>query len=333
MRNPIESSLGWFKTTCIACVATLVVVTSSVHAETYSHLDPRTQVLLRQLEAKYKSGMQYLPGYGKGETDNSAAALPRVFAPTQPRKTYTKYPWKRDIVTTIFWVGEGARPEIGDIGNVSSSWDTKWKESYGGNDPSDPKKRTADYRPKDFVPGLNPFYIALPYNDLAGWRTPKPEARRVIPWHKERYVEHGVTLLRGQWIAVRLGSKICYGQWEDCGPWTTDDWQYVFGDKKQPRHHPLNNSKIGLDVSPAIRDYLGLRSHQKCDWRFVDLDEVPNGPWKKYGENNDFVKLRNDRDRQRQLAAEEEKRKVQENSAKLREARDAYVRRQLTNGR
>ncbi|MEM7014815.1 MAG: hypothetical protein AAF585_25425 [Verrucomicrobiota bacterium] len=329
MRNPIDSPLGRFFTTSVAFVVTFVVWNSSVQADSYARLDPRTQVLLRQLEAKYKSGMQYLPGYGKAEADESAG-LPRVFAPTQPREVYTKYPWKRDIVTTIFWVGEGARPELGDIGNVSSSWDTKWKENYGGNDPYDAEQRTADYRPKSFVPGLNPFYIALPYNDLAGWRTPKPEAKRVIPWHKERYVQHGVTLLRGQWIAVRYKSKICYGQWEDCGPWTTDDWQYVFGDKKQPRHHELNKNKIGLDVSPAIRDFLELRSHQKCDWRFVDLDEVPDGPWKKYGENNPFVKLRKE-ESQEQATDEEKKRLADERTAKQREERDAYIRQQLTN--
>lgn len=331
MQNPIDPPLGRFLTTSVACVVALGAFTHSVQADGYSHLDPQTQALLRQLEIKYKSGMQHLPGYGRPEANNSAD-LPRVYAPTRPREAYTKYPWKRNIVTTVFWVGEGARPEIGDIGNVTSSWDTKWKDNYGGNDPYDPEQRTADFRPKAFEPGLNPFYIALPYNDLAGWRQPKPEAKRVIPWYKERYIEHGRTLLRGQWIAVRLGPKICYAQWEDCGPWTTDDWQYVFGDKKEPRNHELNTSKVGLDVSPAVRDYLGLRSHQKCDWRFVDLDEVPEGPWRKYGKNNDFVKLREEEDSRRQAAAGEEQREIQERMAKLREARDAYVRRQVKEG-
>ena len=26
------------------------------------------------------------------------------------------------------------------------------------------------------------------------------------------------------------------------------------------------------------------------DWRFVEFDEVPDGPWAKLGSNNDFVK-------------------------------------------
>src|ERR1700710_21445 len=38
----------------------------------------------------------------------SAQALPRVFAPTLPRTTYTRYPWKADITATVFWVGEGS---------------------------------------------------------------------------------------------------------------------------------------------------------------------------------------------------------------------------------
>ena len=25
------------------------------------------------------------------------------------------------------------------------------------------------------------------------------------------------------------------------------------------------------------------------DWKFVDFDEVPPGPWTKYGDNNTFV--------------------------------------------
>jgi hypothetical protein len=39
------------------------------------------------------------------------------------------------------------------------------------------------------------------------------------------------------------------------GPFRTDYWQYVFGNER-PK---LNlNKGAGLDVSPAVRDYLGL---------------------------------------------------------------------------
>lgn len=305
--------------------AALAISAAQTQADNYSHLDSRTQALLKQLEHKYKSGMQYLPGYGVQETD-SPNGLPRVYAPTRPRETSSKYPWKKNIVTTIFWIGEAASAERRDPGNEASSWDTKWLESYGGHDSPDPSQRTWDFRPKAFVPGQNPFYIALPYNDLQGWRKPRPEAKRVIPWYNERFQEHGRTLLKGQWLAIRLGSKICYAQWEDVGPFVVDDWQYVFGDA---RPKTTGNKGAGLDVSPAVRDFLGLRSGQRCDWRFVDLDEVPTGPWRKYGENNHFVHMRDAEEKNREAQAAAQKRADQERLAKLREARDAYVRQQL----
>jgi len=44
-----------------------------------------------------------------------------------------------------------------------------------------------------------------------------------------------------------------------------------------------------LDVSPAVRDYLGLKQTDVTDWRFVDFSDVPRGPWSLLGENNTFV--------------------------------------------
>jgi hypothetical protein len=52
------------------------------------------------------------------------------------------------------------------------------------------------------------------------------------------------------------------------------------------------NQGAGLDVSPAVRDFLGLGSKDVCDWRFVEFREVPQGPWGMYGDNNTFVILR-----------------------------------------
>src|SRR5215831_8025332 len=49
------------------------------------------------------------------------------------------------------------------------------------------------------------------------------------------------------------------------------------------------NKGAGLDVSPAVRDYLGLKPTDLTDWRFVDFGEVPRGPWSILGENNTFV--------------------------------------------
>ena len=51
----------------------------------------------------------------------------------------------------------------------------------------------------------------------------------------------------------------------------------------------FENNKAGIDVSPAVRDYLGLKSGGKLHWRFVEFGGVPRGPWSWYGSNNPFV--------------------------------------------
>jgi len=219
------------------------------------------------------------------------AALPEVYTPTRPRHGLTRFPWKASIVTTVFWIGE---PSTGVTAacNTKSSWDTAWVASYGGYDDPNPAARKWDFSPKAFEPKQNPFYIALPFNDITNLEV----AATVIPWYastprKSRYD----SVIKGRWVAVRLGKKTCYAQWEDVGPFETDDWAYVFGKKPQPK--TTMNNGVGLDVSPAVRDYLGLVSGARCDWRFCDVSEVPDGPWRKFGDNNPFVKSKD-----RQLA-------------------------------
>jgi hypothetical protein len=60
------------------------------------------------------------------------------------------------------------------------------------------------------------------------------------------------------------------------GPFEIDHWQYVFGDEA-PRHN--RNDNAGIDVSPAVRDFLGLKSGERVQWRFVNERDVPHGPW------------------------------------------------------
>ena len=116
--------------------------------------------------------------------------------------------------------------------------------------------------------------------------TTKPEARRAIPWFKQAFERPGKSVLKGRWVAIKRGNKICYAQWEDCGPFRTDHWQYVFGNQ---RPLPNLNQGAGLDVSPAVRDYLGMHGKDVTDWKFVEARDVPVGPWTKYGDNNTFV--------------------------------------------
>lgn len=190
------------------------------------------------------------------------------------------YPWRKNITATIFWIGE--KPSLKNpTPNNASSWDTKWQENYGGfDDPSPSGRATVGYRPAAFVPKLNPFYIALPYNDRLNHKHIKPEAPKVIPWFALSKVQGGKSCLKGQWVEIIYGNKRCFGQWEDCGPFNTTDWRYVFGGA-QPSNKSNNNA--GIDISPAIRDYFKMKSGAKVHWRFVLESEVPLGPWLKYG--------------------------------------------------
>ena len=158
-------------------------------------------------------------------------------------------PWKT-VETTVFWAGEPPTP--GDPGNLRSAWDPIWHLN-------------ALYE--------NPFYFALPYNDIEAGHT-KPEAPSVIPWFRNAFVRDGQSVLEGRWIAIRHNRRICYAQWADVGPYHTDDVDYVFGSVR-PKPHPRNDA--ALDVSPAVRDYLGLSGLDTVDWRFVSCPAP--GPW------------------------------------------------------
>ena len=168
--------------------------------------------------------------------------------------------------------------------NNRSSWDLNWTTSYGGFDTPEKSERR-NYIPVSFVPRQNPFYFALPYNDVTHGQF-KPEAPLVIPWFKQSYMGQGQSVCWHHWIAIRHGNRTCYAQWEDCGPFRTDHFQYVFGNEK-PK--PNLNHGAGLDVSPAVRDYLGLQPTDVTDWQFVNTQDVPPGPWRSYGDNNHFV--------------------------------------------
>lgn len=227
---------------------------------------------------------------------------PQVIIPTERSKT--RYPWKTNIVTTVFWVGELAA-QNNPIHNISSSWDINWKTSFGGYD--DPKDRVGlpggGSIPRAFTPKENPFYFALPYNDRdrTGF---KSEAPQIIPWFQtELRLRGNQSVCRDRWIAVRKvlpGGKqrICYAQWSDCGPFRTDHHEYVFGNQ---RPLPNLNSGAGLDVSPSVRDFLGISSTDVVDWCFVEWNDVPPGPWAELGSNNHLV-IAKQRDQKRILA-------------------------------
>lgn len=204
-------------------------------------------------------------------TYSSAIALGEETAPKQ-----AKYPYKSDIVTTCFWVGEGTCG-YGSTDNTKSAWDGNWVKNFGGVD--HPTQRTAASGkpgavslPATFIPHKNPYYVALPFNDIKFLNI----ARKVVPWWNEAFFQANPTKSQchGRWIKIYYQGRVCYAQWEDVGPLREDHYEYVFGSER-----PAIHTKAGLDVSPAVRDYLGLNGLNKTTWRFVDAAEVPLGPW------------------------------------------------------
>lgn len=177
----------------------------------------------------------------------------------------------KNVIATVFWVGEASDAENGFIPNHESFWDSFWMEHFGGVD--DPTHRCG-YNPCKFTPKENPFYFALPYGDRDEDGKTKDSLKN-IPWYKS-FDPETTSLLKNTWIEVKYGSKICYAQWEDVGPFETDDFSYVFGNAK-----PKNpfGEKAGLDLSPATWDCLGMQDNDYTEWRFVKDSEVPPGPW------------------------------------------------------
>jgi hypothetical protein len=225
---------------------------------------------------------------------------PQVFVPTASRTSTSRYPWKLNIITTTFWIGEQPT-QNNPVPNTKSSWDTNWVGNYGGYDNPDPSTRR-NFIPVAFTPRQNPFYVALPYNDVTRGRF-KPEAPLVIPWFKQAFTEQGKSVCKGRWLAIRYKNRIAYAQWEDCGPFRTDHFQYVFGNE---RPKPNLNKGAGLDVSPAVRDYLGMASSDVTDWQFVEVRDVPPGPWRTFGDNNHFVIAQRQQQAQQQRLVQQE---------------------------
>jgi len=179
-------------------------------------------------------------------------------------KDYKSEEYKH-VMTTLFWIGEEADESNNFISNEKSAWDVSWMENYGGFD--SPWERCG-YKPCGFEPKENPFYFALPYNDLDEDGIRKDSSLGG---------DNKKSILKNRWIEIIYRGETCYAQWEDVGPIETDDFDYVFG---KSAHKNTFGVVAGLDISPAVWDCLGMESNDIVGWRFVDYSEVPFGPWK-----------------------------------------------------
>jgi hypothetical protein len=208
------------------------------------------------------------------EDRGSSERVDNVSGPGSVEKVSFCSAWKQNITATVFWVGERAS----DISpsNERSAWDKLWMTHYGGYDTPDEVERTVWYTPKSFRPRENPFYVALPYCDLINGKF-RPEAPAVIPWFWSNYRGSGISVCKDRWVGIYAHGRVAFAQWEDVGPFETDDWAYVFGPAPAPRHGFGQNA--GIDISPAVRTYLGLSGVDRVSWRFVEASQVPGGPW------------------------------------------------------
>lgn len=187
----------------------------------------------------------------------------------------TEYPLHKQITSTFFWAGEDASDDNKHISNSPSAWDDQWTKHFGGVD--DPDRRKG-FSPAGFTPKENPFYVALPYNDFNNKGKLKQEIFQIAGWtsvKKKNSSEY--SYCKNRWVKIIKGDKQAYAQWEDVGPFGENDRAYVFGNAK-PKSKTNNNA--GIDVSPAVRDYLSLKDIDSVDWQFVDDKDVPSGPWK-----------------------------------------------------
>jgi hypothetical protein len=177
----------------------------------------------------------------------------------------------RDIMATVFWVGEDADGDNDFIHNRSSAWMEDWVSAFGGVDSNDQR---CGFNPCGFTPKENSFYFALPFNDYQENGEAKPAAvLSRIPWYTGQPKE-GMSLLKNRWVKITQDNRTAYAQWEDVGPFNEDDVDYVFGNS-QPKE-----KRAGIDLSPATAQYLGVDGKAIVTWEFVDSAQVPDGPWK-----------------------------------------------------
>ena len=134
---------------------------------------------------------------------------------------------------------------------------------------------------------INPYHVALPFNDR-------------LPGHEE------YEPCRGRWVEImneEMDQRV-FAQWEDVGPWFVNDADYVFDEsgtvrplaekqlgkrlniygetkrRRRGRRPRTIRNAAGIDLSPWVIRSLGITGKGIVHWRFVNEEDVPDGPWK-----------------------------------------------------
>ena len=249
---------------------------------------PSTPAVYQNLPASYQKIVSLSPPVSPNTTSRALSSYSSTassgnssayfsFTDFDSRRFRNIYPWKTGIITTEFWIGEGGS-SVSSTDNIASAWDVDWRQNYHGTDTPDDRR---GYAPAGHAATLNTFYVALPFNDLVY----PDKARRWLPpgWHRPPDKDgKPVSACKDRWVQIKNAQgRSCYAQWEDVGPLEYDNAEYVFGNDRPTTRY----SGAGLDVSPAVADYLGIDGKNRItSWRFVDEEDVPPGYWLVYDE-------------------------------------------------
>ncbi len=95
---------------------------------------------LVQAQSPYESAADFAKYAMKLREQAMLKVEPQVFVPTSSRTSTQRYPWKTNIVTTVFWIGEQPT-QNNPVPNTKSSWDANWSSNYGGYDTPDASGR------------------------------------------------------------------------------------------------------------------------------------------------------------------------------------------------
>jgi hypothetical protein len=222
-----------------------------------------------------KSSIQYLQTQMAAQLNptptspsSQPAPLPASFT-TAPQAPRTAFQWKTAILAERFYIGEAK--------HEANEWNKGWNTSSLKDDPDNRN----GFASGDHASTINPFYVALPFNDLAY----PDKAKQYLPLAWQQSAKNGKSVCQHRWVEIKMEDgfgHICYAQWEDVGPLRNDHVEYLFGPER-----PDTGNRAGIEVSPAVAAYLGfsnIKGPINVRWRFIDDNDVPPGQWLKLDE-------------------------------------------------
>jgi hypothetical protein len=214
--------------------------------------------------------------------------IPIINAGTRPKSA----------IASTFYIHEPAGSSNAGISNVPTAWDDLASKDYGVpdgwgpiNGVSGPTFKRRGLCPAAGIPKEGLAYVAIQVVDHDGriYKKAFPwvkYAARFLPQlrkFKDGHFADWQSPFKNLWVEVHYHGLVAYGQVEDTGPSKfTDgraaDFPYVFGRARHTKNR--YGLHAGIDLSPALTDYLGTDGGARVTWRIIPSDLVPNGWWK-----------------------------------------------------